>query len=68
MKIRRILFSLLFLALIPAVPVQADLSPGSLDTGFDPGTGADSLVYAVALQPDDLARIIGHQLDRFNLE
>jgi len=52
MKMQRILIGLLFLALIPAAPVQADLNPGSLDTGFDPGTGADSYILAVAHQTD----------------
>ncbi|MFN2169163.1 MAG: putative Ig domain-containing protein, partial [Anaerolineae bacterium] len=32
---------------------------GSLDTAFDPGTGADSAVRAVALQPDGKVIIVG---------
>lgn len=32
---------------------------GSLDTAFDPGTGADSFVYAMALQTDGNAMIVG---------
>ena len=59
MKIRRILIGLLFLTLIPAAPVQADLNPGSLDIGFDPGGGANSHVLAVALQPDGKVLIGG---------
>ena len=60
MKMRRILIGLLFLALIPAAPVQADLNPGSLDAGFDPGSGADSYVLAVALQTDGKVLIGGN--------
>ncbi len=33
---------------------------GSLDTTFDPGSGADVMVYAVAVQPDGKVLIVGH--------
>ena len=59
MKIRRILICLLVLILIPVTPVQANLDPGSLDAGFDPGAGADSYVLAVALQTDGKVLIGG---------
>jgi len=59
MKIRRILIGLLFLTLILAAPVQADLNPGSLDTGFDPVAGTDDIVLAIALQPDGKVLIGG---------
>ena len=57
MKIRLILIGLLIL--IPAAPVQADLNPGSLDTGFDPGDGANSDVYVVEIQNDGKVLIGG---------
>jgi uncharacterized delta-60 repeat protein len=38
---------------------------GSLDTGFDPGTGASLIVYAIALQSDGTA-IIGGQFVSYN--
>ena len=34
-------------------------SSGSLDTGFNPGAGANSTVYSVALQPDGKAITVG---------
>ncbi len=40
------------LAWFPAAVALADMPPGSLDIGFDPGTGADSNISAVALQSD----------------
>ena len=33
---------------------------GSLDTSFDPGAGADNLVFAVVLQPDGKVLIAGY--------
>ncbi|MCJ7659770.1 MAG: delta-60 repeat domain-containing protein, partial [Anaerolineales bacterium] len=63
MKIRRIFIGLLFMALIPAASVQADLNPGSLDTGFDPAGGASSYVLAVALQTDGKV-LIGGAFDK----
>jgi uncharacterized delta-60 repeat protein len=41
-----------------APPVQAS-GPGSLDTSFDPGTGANSEVLSVAIQPDGKSIIVG---------
>ncbi|MEY2716608.1 MAG: hypothetical protein RIT24_2951, partial [Planctomycetota bacterium] len=35
-------------------------SDGSLDTGFDPGTGANDAVYALALQPDGKVLLGGY--------
>jgi uncharacterized delta-60 repeat protein len=32
--------------------IDDDLGPGSIDLRFDPGTGADGLVKAIAIQPD----------------
>jgi hypothetical protein len=40
------------LAWFPAAVALADMPPGSLDIGFDPGTGADNNISAVALQSD----------------
>jgi uncharacterized delta-60 repeat protein len=40
------------LALFPPALARADLTPGALDTGFDPGSGANGLVQAVTVQPD----------------
>jgi uncharacterized delta-60 repeat protein len=48
------------LALFPLAPARADLTPGALDTGFDPGSGANSTVQAVAVQPDGKVLIGGH--------
>jgi uncharacterized delta-60 repeat protein len=47
-------------ALSSALPAPADLTPGALDTGFDPGTGANDYVYAVAVQPDGKVLIGGN--------
>lgn len=52
----------LLLTLISILPARADLTPGHLDVGFDPGNGADEEVLAVALQPDGKVVIGG----RFN--
>lgn len=38
---------------------QANQSPGDVDTGFDPGDGADDTVQALALQPDGKVLIGG---------
>lgn len=38
---------------------------GSLDTSFDPGTGADGRIYAVLLQPDGKI-LVGGQFTQFN--
>lgn len=40
-------------------------SDGTLDTGFDPGTGADAVVYAVALQSDGHV-VVGGGFTSFN--
>jgi uncharacterized delta-60 repeat protein len=42
-----------------------DFGPGSLDPGFDPGTGANALVRSVAVQPDGRI-IIGGAFTQFN--
>ena len=42
----------LVLSLLSATPVWADLTPGHLDSGFDPGSGANDHVLAIAIQPD----------------
>ena len=41
------------------------LSDGSLDASFDPGTGADGIIEALALQPDGKIIIAGN-FTRFN--
>ncbi len=46
----------LYLAML-VLPVYA--SPGDLNSGFDPGSGADSVVSSVALQPDGKVLIGG---------
>ena len=48
------------LALFPPIVAQADLIPGTLDTGFDPGSGANKLVQTIALQPDGKVLIGGY--------
>ena len=47
-----LLIGILIMVLIPIVSVRADISPGTLDTGFDTSTGANLDVYAIALQPN----------------
>src|SRR4030095_7871371 len=42
-----------------------DLGPGSLDTTFDPGKGADGTIYSMAVQPDGKI-VIGGQFLNFN--
>src|ERR1700741_3192713 len=46
-------------------PALAEVIPGSLDTSFDPGTGADATIHALALQPDG-STLIGGAFTRFN--
>ncbi len=46
-------------------PADYRYAPGSLDTSFNPGTGADGVVYATALQPDGKI-IIGGSFSNFN--
>ena len=41
-----------WMILLLVIPARASLSPGSLDTGFDPGTGAFGEVTSVAVQLD----------------
>jgi uncharacterized delta-60 repeat protein len=48
------------LAWFPAAVALADMPSGSLDIGFDPGTGADNNISAVALQPDGKVVIGGN--------
>jgi uncharacterized delta-60 repeat protein len=64
MKRTRIVTGMLTLALLLplalTLPARADLTPGHLDTGFDPGTGADDEVLAVAVQPDGKVIIGGN--------
>jgi uncharacterized delta-60 repeat protein len=45
---------LLLITLIAALPLTGSLraAPGELDTSFNPGSGVDNTVYAIAVQPD----------------
>jgi uncharacterized delta-60 repeat protein len=58
MKKKLAFAALVFLFFSLVVPTRADTVPGSLDTGFDPGTGLDTdlmlnlSVRAMAVQPD----------------
>jgi uncharacterized delta-60 repeat protein len=52
------------LLLLPAF-MSLHAQPGSLDTSFDPGSGANNLVRAIALQPDGKI-LIGGQFTSFN--
>lgn len=45
--------------------ITSERSPGTLDTTFDPGTGANDIVFAVALQPDGTI-LVGGQFSQFN--
>jgi uncharacterized delta-60 repeat protein len=56
---KTILAVALLLSLCLVVPAQADLTPGHVDTGFDPGVGADNEVMAVAVQADGKVLISG---------
>jgi uncharacterized delta-60 repeat protein len=47
----------------PAIPAAA--SPGALDTTFDPGAGADDIVFAIALQSNNQV-LIGGQFTHVN--
>jgi len=55
----------LFLSLALVAPALAFLTTGWLDTGFDPGTGANDIVRAVAVQPDGKI-LIGGRFDNFD--
>src|SRR5439155_16096878 len=46
-------------ASVSVVIIDNEVGPGSLDSNFDPGSGADSLVRAVAAQPDGKVLIGG---------
>lgn len=63
MKYKRLLlFTLvttLLLVLSMDQPVHAGLVAGTLDTGFDPGTGANGIVWAAAQQKDGRIMIAG---------
>src|SRR6185503_13174105 len=45
--------------------IDEEVGPGSLDRGFDPGSGANGLVRAVAVQPDGRV-ILGGAFTVFN--
>jgi uncharacterized delta-60 repeat protein len=55
----------LILSLLYIVPISADLTPGHVDTGFDPGVGADNDVLAVAVQADGKV-LVGGNFTTFN--
>lgn len=55
---------LVLLALPGASVLAASGAPGALDTSFDPGTGANDAVFAVALQPDGMV-LVGGQFTQF---
>jgi uncharacterized delta-60 repeat protein len=48
------------LVLFLVLSARADLTPGALDTGFDPGTGTSNTVQAVALQRDGKVLVGGY--------
>jgi uncharacterized delta-60 repeat protein len=56
---------MLVLSLLCTLPVAADLTPGHVDTGFDPGLGADNEVLAVAVQADGKV-LVGGDFTTFN--
>jgi uncharacterized delta-60 repeat protein len=64
MKKQAIVVSVLALALLlalpPALPARADLTPGHVDTGFAPGLGADNEVLVLAIQADGKVLIGGN--------
>lgn len=49
----------LLIGALLAAPTFADLTPGALDPGFDPGTGTNNTVYATALQSDGRVLLAG---------
>ena len=52
--VKKLIAPLTFFGLIGLLPAlsAADLTPGTLDTGFDIGTGADNAVLALAVEND----------------
>ncbi|MBN1657755.1 MAG: Ig-like domain repeat protein [Anaerolineae bacterium] len=58
--VTHILTLALLLSLVSALPVHADLTPGHLDTGFDPGSGLDNEVLATIIQPDGKVLVGGN--------
>ena len=58
-KMLNLLMVTTIISLVWTCPVQADLSPGHLDTGFDPGSGTDDTVLDIAVQADGKVLIVG---------
>ena len=58
-RMQRVLVLVLLLSLLGAAPAWADLTPGHVDTGFDPGGGANNQVQALAIQADGKVLIGG---------
>src|SRR5512145_61686 len=52
------------LGLFPVVSTLAALDPGTLDTGFDPGSVANNSIYAMVVQPDGKILIGGDLTNR----
>src|SRR5437867_3292553 len=60
-----LIFTLLVGVALLSSRVLADAGGGNLDPSFDPGTGADDVVYAITLQPDGKI-IIGGSFSHYN--
>ena len=58
-KTLNLLIATVIISLMVATPAQADLIPGHLDTGFDPGSGANDTVMDIAVQADGKVLIVG---------
>jgi len=64
MRSQSLFVSLISLIAILLLPAGAR-APGALDTSFDPGAGANDVVFAVALQPDGKV-LVGGSFTQFN--
>jgi len=58
-------YKLLLLLLLLGTSLGLQAQPGTLDTAFDPGLGADNDVFTTAIQPDGKI-IIGGQFTAYN--
>jgi uncharacterized delta-60 repeat protein len=60
-----LIFTLLVGVALLSSSVPVDAAGGNLDPSFDPGTGADDVVYSITLQPDGKI-IIGGSFSHYN--
>mgnify|MGYP001093034950 CR=1 FL=1 len=58
-KILNIFIVVMMLSLLCPASARADLAPGHLDSGFDPGSGTNDTVLDIAVQADGKVLIVG---------